>query len=117
MLVIYRAAIVRVNQREIPDFGSLIKIRHAGRSDLQERLRERVEETGARRRLLELREVGEEAIAFARLKYFRDERSDRRVVGLVRVNPARVYLGFLQGLVHVVLNSCDELPVLALVHL
>src|ERR1051325_2781668 len=82
MLVIDRAAIVGVDQGEIPDFGSLVKVRHAGRCDLEKRLRERVAEPGARDGLLKLYEVGEERIALARLKYLRDDRAHRRIIRL-----------------------------------
>ena len=43
-LVVHRPAVVRVDQAEVPELGPLVGVRHAGRGELEQRLRQRVEE-------------------------------------------------------------------------
>ena len=57
MFVIDGPAVVGVYKAEIPDFSPLVKIGDAGRGDLQQRLRERIEHPGARDRGLEFGEI------------------------------------------------------------
>ena len=57
---INRAAVVRVDQAEIPQLAPLIKVRHAGRRDLYERLRQAVENAAVRDSRLKLREAAQE---------------------------------------------------------
>lgn len=52
-----RASIVGIDKAEIPEFSSLIKIRHTGRGHLQQRLRKRVKHAEMRHRRLKLLEV------------------------------------------------------------
>ena len=40
---IHRPPVIRINQREIPQFGALVKIRHAGDRRLQRELAQRVQ--------------------------------------------------------------------------
>src|SRR5262249_14920897 len=46
--VIHSAAIIGIDQRQVPQFTTLIDIRHAGRSELQESLCQRVNHSDPR---------------------------------------------------------------------
>src|SRR5262249_47844876 len=106
MFVINGPAVVLVNQAQIPDFTTPVKIGNAGRSYLQEGLRERVEHSGPRDRGLEFSEVSHERAVWGH--DLRDEIANSLFVLFVGIEPARMNLGLSEGFDHVLLNSSDE---------
>ena len=57
LFVVDGPAIIGVHEAQVPQFGSLVKIRHAGRRDLKDELGERIDPAEKRNQRLELGKV------------------------------------------------------------
>ena len=107
-LVVYRAAVVGIDQREIPQVASLVNIRHAGHGEFQNRLRKRVDDPhlgnafGHR-----LKRPHERIGSLAPLEQRGDEFSHTLVPPFVGLHPTAVDLRLLDGLGHVLLDAPD----------
>ncbi len=88
LAVVDRAPVVGIDQRQIPQLGALIKIRHARRGDLDEQLREAVVDAELGDALLKWQEGLEERIRPLPIENRIDESRDGLFVRLVRVSPS-----------------------------
>src|SRR5205823_9120238 len=73
---------------ELPDLVPLVDIGHAGRGQLEKRLRQAVEQPEAPHAALEIDEVAEEQVAVARLERAAHELQQRFLVGRIGLGPA-----------------------------
>ena len=108
-VVIDRAAVVGIDEAEVPQLGPLVDVRHAGRGQFEERLRQRVELAEEGDAPLQGAEVREEGVLLALRQHAVDELGQRAVVRLVRVDPTGVDLRFLLRLEHVGRDPLAEL--------
>ena len=107
-LVVHRSAVVGVDQAEVPELGPLVRVRRARRRQLEQRLRQRVEQAIRGDPALEGAEVVEEGAVASSSRMRPTNVTDGLVVLGVGVDPARVHLGLVQRLEHVVLDPLDE---------
>src|SRR5437879_1080108 len=110
LLVIHRTSVVRIDQAEIPQLGSLVEVRDAGSGDFQQGLRQGIEQAVMADLCLKLTKVPQETPAVLLVEDVRDELTNGVIVGGVRVDPAAVNLGLLNRLFHVLANAVDEVP-------
>src|ERR1051326_960093 len=108
-IVIDRAAIVRVDQAVIPDLVALINVRHTRRTELQQRLRKRIDRAQTRNLFRNWQENRREFVSRRWFQNFRNEIAHRSVPFFVRLDPAGIDLRLVKRLGHVSLNSLDVL--------
>ena len=97
-LVVDRAAVVGVDEAEVPQLGALVDVGHAGGGQLEQGGAERVDPAPVDQGAHEALEVGDEARVG---EHGGDEGRQRRVVRLVRLQPAGLPLGLVGRLLHV----------------
>src|SRR5216684_4472244 len=68
-----RAAIVWIDEREIPGFVSLINVRHSRRSQLEQSLSERIDRTESRSFLRDWKKSRQKLVLRSRVQNFGDE--------------------------------------------
>ena len=92
MVVIYRSAVIGINQTKVPQLIPLIHIWHARRGEFQEGLCERIVHAVLRDLMTQLLEIltNEQII-----KHDADKLPHRVIIGLIRINPTRIDLGLL----------------------
>src|SRR6202011_4395781 len=99
-LVVDRPAVVRIDEAEIPQLRALIEIRHSGRGDLDQELREAVVDAELRDALLKRLKLLEKRVRTSPIEHGIDEAENGVFVLLIGTEPARVHLRFTKRLDH-----------------
>src|SRR5438067_1451437 len=89
---INRAAIIRIDQAQVPQFSSLVEVGHARTSKFEQCLAERIQTSKECDVLLEKLKVLQELRGDGRLEQVFDEMFDGILVGRVWISPACVAL-------------------------
>ena len=106
--IVHRAAIVRINQPQIPKFAALINVRYARAGDLDKRLSQCVEHSEIGDLLLEGFEICEEQVPLVEFGYRGDEILQSFFLFGVLPNPSRMHFRFASGLQYVVAHATRE---------
>ena len=107
--VVHAAAIVRVGQAEVPQFGALVDVRHPRRGELEQLLGQAVQGADPGQGFLEGLEIAQEGIAGLGRQQLAHEGPGGFLILGVRVEPGTMHLGFAAGLEHVGLDPAGEL--------
>src|ERR1700676_2063807 len=105
------AAIVGVDQRQVPEFAPLIEVGHARDSELEGELREAVEGAQQGYSIGEATERLDERPGSYRVEDAIDEAFKGRLITQVGINPACLFLAFARRLDRERLHSLDQAPV------
>lgn len=87
------ATVVRIDQIELPQLTALIDVRHTRGRQLEQRQRQTVQQAVTGHLASEWHEIGEEQVLFSGSEQCIDEIGERRLVIVIRINPAAVLLG------------------------
>src|SRR4029453_9356147 len=85
---VHRSTVIGIHQAKIPEFCSLIEIRDSRRSDLKNRLRERIQHARISDPPVELRKVAQKTVLRAGNKDILHKLAHSVIVSLVWINPA-----------------------------
>src|SRR5262245_16725019 len=103
-----RTAVVRIDQRQVPELGSLIEVGNSGNRSLEGELAEAVECSDQRRAPHEGGQLREEINRYRRIEYACDEGPDTALVIFVGIEPARLQFLFANRLLHELFEAVDE---------
>ena len=95
---VHRPAVVGVDEAQVPQLGALVEVGDAGRRDLDQRLRQRVEGAEVGDARLERGEVVEEGLRARGIEQRLREGDDGLVVADIGIDPRRVRLGLVDRL-------------------
>src|ERR671933_174293 len=99
-LEIDRPSIVGIDQRQVPQLVALIDVGHARGSELEDRLRQGIEDAEGGNLLLELVQIVQECAALAPVENRARELQDGLLIFGIGRDPAGVNLGLLERLEH-----------------
>src|SRR5688572_24674906 len=108
-LIVHWPPVVGVDQAEVPQFGPLIDVGHAGRRQFEQRLRQRVPNAELSDALGKWLKVRQEEIARRVVENPRDEVLKRLLIRFVGADPTRPNLGFARRLQQILLKPFDIL--------